>query len=140
MSHILLSLFSFNYHRRTCRCMLQHLGEHCIKWWKGTNSNCVDEGREVCIIDPALQVTKPEIKESIKDILHGLLNNMSLKKPVRMNIRHRHLWKDFKQAQQNLLWGGYDHVKIVFIRELTIDNEKQGESASQVCPFVSLIN
>ena len=59
--------------------MLQHLGEHCIKWWKGTNSNCVDEGREVCIIDPALQVTKPEIKESIKDILQGLLNNMSLK-------------------------------------------------------------
>ena len=70
---------------------------------KEQNSNCVDKGREVCIIDPALQVTKPEIKESIKDILHGLLNNMSLKKPVRMNIRHRHLWKDVKQAQQNLL-------------------------------------
>ena len=57
-----------------------------------------------------------------------------------MNIRHRHLWKDVKQAPQNQLWGGYDHVKIVFIRDLTIDNEKQGESASQVCPFVSLIN
>ena len=54
---------------------------------KEQNSNCVDEGREVCIIDPALQVTKPEIKESIKDILH----------------RHRHLWNDVKQAQQNLL-------------------------------------
>ena len=43
---------------------------------KEQNSNCVDEGREVCIIDPALQGTQYETKESIKDILHGLLNNM----------------------------------------------------------------
>ena len=46
---------------------------------KEQSSNCVDEGREVCIIDPALQVTQPETKESIKDILHRLLNNTSFK-------------------------------------------------------------
>ena len=38
---------------------------------KEQSSNCVDEERGVCIIDPALQVTQPETKESIKDILHG---------------------------------------------------------------------
>ena len=65
---------------------------------KEQSSNCVDEGREVCIIDPALQVTQPETKESIKDILHRLLNNTSLKIPVRMNIRQRHIWKDVDQA------------------------------------------
>ena len=27
---------------------------------KEQSSSCVDEGREVCIIDPALQVTQPE--------------------------------------------------------------------------------
>ena len=51
---------------------------------KEQSSNCVYEGREVCIIDPALQVTQPETKESIKDILHRLLNNTSLKIPVRI--------------------------------------------------------
>lgn len=61
---------------------------------KEQNSDSVDEGREVCIIDPTLQVTQPETKESIKDIFHGLLNNVSLKEPVRMNIRQRHMWKD----------------------------------------------
>ena len=65
---------------------------------KEQSSNCVDEGREVYIIDPALQVTQPETKESIKDILHRLLNNTSLKIPVRMNIRQRHIWKDVEQA------------------------------------------
>ena len=65
---------------------------------KEQSSNCVDEGREVYIIDPALQVTQPETKESIKDILHRLLNNTSLKIPVRMNIRQRLIWKDVEQA------------------------------------------
>ena len=65
---------------------------------KEQSSNCVDEGRGICIIDPALQVTQPETKESIKDILHRLLNNTSLKIPVRMNIRQRHIWKDVDQA------------------------------------------
>ena len=65
---------------------------------KEQSSNCVYEGREVCIIDPALQVTQPETKESIKDILHRLLNNTSLKIPVRMNIRQRHIWNDVDQA------------------------------------------
>ena len=65
---------------------------------KEQSSNCVDEERGVCVIDPALQVTQPETKESIKDILHRLLNNTSLKIPVRMNIRQRHLWKDAEQA------------------------------------------
>ena len=65
---------------------------------KEQSSNCVDEGREVYIIDPALQVTQPETKESIKDILHRLLNNTSLKIPVRMNIRQRHIWKGVEQA------------------------------------------
>ena len=37
------------------------------------------------------------------------------------------------------LWGADDHVKIVFIGELTVDNGEQGESASQVCLFVSLM-
>ena len=44
---------------------------------KEQNSNCVEEVREVCIIDPALLVTQPETKESIRDILCGLLNDMS---------------------------------------------------------------
>ena len=61
---------------------------------KEQNSDCVDEGREVCIIDPTLQVTQPKTKERIQDIFHGLLNNVSLKEPVRMNIRQRHMWKD----------------------------------------------
>ena len=57
---------------------------------KEQNSDCVDGGREVCIIDPTLQVTQPKTK----DIFHGLLNNVSLREPVRMNIRQRHMWKD----------------------------------------------
>ena len=61
---------------------------------KEQNWDCVDEGREVCIIDPTLQVTQPKTKERIQDIFHGLLNNVSLKEPVRMNIRQRHKWKD----------------------------------------------
>ena len=65
---------------------------------KQQNSNWADEGREVCIIDPALQVTQPETKESIKGILHGLLNNM-LFILVRMNIWQRHIWKDIKQPR-----------------------------------------
>ena len=52
---------------------------------KEQDSNWVDEGREVCIIDPALQGTQCEPKESIKDIFHGLLNNTSLRKLVWMN-------------------------------------------------------
>ena len=52
---------------------------------KEQDSNWVDEGREVCIIDPALQGTQCETKESIKDIFHGLLNNTSLRKLVWMN-------------------------------------------------------
>ena len=99
----------------------------------------MDDGREVCIIDPALQVTQPEIKGSIKDILHGLLNNISLEKPVRMNSRQRHTGKDVKQARGNQLEGADDHVKILFIGELTIGNGEQGESASQVFLFVPLI-
>ena len=99
----------------------------------------MDDGREVCIIDPALQVTQPEIKGSIKDILHGLLNNISLEKPVRMNSRQRHTGKDVKHARGNQLGGADDHVKILFIGELTIGNGEQGESASQVCLFVPLI-
>ena len=90
MSHILLSLFSCNCKSRTCRCVLWCLGEQCIKWWKEQNSNCVEEVREVCIIDPALLVTQPETKESIRDILCGLLNDMSLKELVRLNIRQGH--------------------------------------------------
>ena len=65
---------------------------------KEQSSNCVDEGREVYIIDPALQVTQPETKESIKDILHRLLSNTSFKIPVGMNIRQRHIGKDIEQA------------------------------------------
>ena len=34
----------------------------------------------ISMIDPPLQVPQPENKESIKDVLHGLLNNASLKK------------------------------------------------------------
>ena len=41
--------------------------------------NVSNEERGVCIIDPALQFTQPETKESIKDILHRLLNNTSFK-------------------------------------------------------------
>ena len=65
---------------------------------KEQSSNCVDEERGVCIIDPALQVTQPETKESIKDILHRLLNNTSFKIPVGMNSRQRHIGKDIEQA------------------------------------------
>ena len=65
---------------------------------KEQSSNCVDEERGVCIIDQALQVTQPETKESIKDILHGLLNSTSFKIPVGMNIRQRHIEKDIEQA------------------------------------------
>ena len=68
---------------------------------KEQSSNCVDEERGVCIIDPALQVTQPKTKESIKDILHGLLNNTSFKIPVGMNIRQRHIGKDIEQALGN---------------------------------------
>ena len=93
---------------------------------KQQNSNCADEGREVCIIDPALQVTQPETKESIMGILHKLLNNM-LFILVRMNIRQRHIWKDIKQPRWNQLRGVDDHVKIVSIGELTIDNGEQRE-------------
>ena len=84
------------------------VAEHADACWnvlvrdgKEQSSNCVDEGREVCIIDPALQVTQPETKESIKDILHRLLNNTSLKIPVRTNIKQRHIWKDVDQAWRN---------------------------------------
>ena len=97
----------------------------------------MDDGREVCIIDPALQGTQSEIKGSIKDILHGLLNNISLEKPVRM--RQRHTGEDVKHARGNQLEGADDHVKILFIGELTIGNGEQGESTSQVCLFVPLI-
>ena len=89
---------------------------------KEQDSNWVDEGREVCIIDPALQGTQCETKESIKDIFHGLLNNTSLGKLVWMNIRERLIWKDVKQAQQNQLWSADDYVKIIFIGKLTIGN------------------
>ena len=57
---------------------------------KEQNSNCVEEVREVCIIDPALLVTQPETKESIRDILCGLLSDTSLKELVRLNIRQGH--------------------------------------------------
>ena len=87
----------------------------------------MDDGREVCIIDPALQGTQPEIKGSIKDILHGLLKNISLEKPVRMNSRQRHTGKDVKHARGNQLEGADDHDKILFIGELTIGNGEQGE-------------
>ena len=53
---------------------------------KEQSSNCVDEERGVCIIDPALQVTQPETKESIKDILHTCWNE------------HHHIGKDIEQA------------------------------------------
>ena len=90
MSHILLSLFS-------CNCKAEHADVCCDVWvssvsndGKEQNSNCVEEVREVCIIDPALLVTQPETKESIRDILCGLLNDMSLKELVRLNIRQGH--------------------------------------------------
>ena len=89
---------------------------------KEQDSNWVDEGREVCIIDPALQGTQCETKESIKDIFNGLLNNTSLRKLVWMNIRERLIWKDVKQAQQHQLWSADDYVKIIFIGKLTVGN------------------
>ena len=60
---------------------------------KEQNSNCEEEVREVCIIEPALLVTQPETKESIRDILCGLLNDMSLKELVRLNIRQGHSYE-----------------------------------------------
>ena len=62
---------------------------------------CVKE-ESISMIDPPLQVPQPENKESIKDALHGLLNNASLKKTVGMNTRQGNIWKDvLKQAQRN---------------------------------------
>ena len=120
-------IFPVNYiYQKTCRCVLQCLGEQCIKWWKATKFKLCGWRKKVCIIDPALQVTQPETKESIKGILHGLLNNM-LFILVRMNIRQRHIWKDIKQPRWNQLRGVDDHVKIVSIGELTIDNGEQRE-------------
>ena len=52
----------------TYRCMLQCLGEQCIKWWKATKLKLCGQGREACIIDPALQTPQPQTKESIKVI------------------------------------------------------------------------
>ena len=47
---------------------------------------------------------------------------MSINKPVRLNIRRKHIWKDFKVAYQQGVVRPEDHVKIVFIGEPAIDD------------------
>ena len=98
MSHILLLSFPVITIAEHADACCDVFVRHVTNDGKEQSSNCVDEERGVCIIDPALQVTQPETKESIKDILHRLLNNTSFKIPVGMNIRQRHIGKDIEQA------------------------------------------
>ena len=74
----------------------------CCDVWVGEVSSDEEEGDAnhfdqknvgACAMNPAPQVHQSvEIMEtvSIKEVLHELLNNMSSKKPVRVNTRRRH--------------------------------------------------
>ena len=137
--HTAFSLFPVITIAVTYRCMLQCLGEQCIKWWKATKLKLCGQ-RKRSLHHRSSPSDSPASDQGKHQGYHGLLNNLSIKKTVRMNIGQRHVWKDVKQAQWNQLWGADDLVKIVFIGEPTINNGEQGESASKVCLFAPSIN
>ena len=95
----------------------------CIDVWVGDIG--VDADSQ---IDTALSIGKddfmPVVNEtlSLKEVIPALLRNMSINKPVRLNIRRKHIWKDFKVAYQQGVVRPEDHVKIVFIGEPAIDD------------------
>ena len=69
------------------------MGEVSSDEEEGDANHFDQESGGACAMNPAPQVHQSvEIMEtvSIKEVLHGLLSNMSSKKPVRMNIRRRH--------------------------------------------------
>ena len=82
-----------------------------------------------------VEETVPVVKEtvSIKEVVHALINNMSNRKPRRVNIRRKLVWSDFKEARQKGVIGVDDHIKVVFIANQPLMMEDQGGSFSQVC-------
>ena len=69
-------------------------------------------------------LTVPEVNEtvSMKEEVPALINNMSVGKPRRLNIRRKLIWSDFKEAHQKGIIGAANHIKIIFIREPAIDD------------------
>ena len=124
----------------TYRCMLQCLGEQCIKWWKATKLKLCGQRKRSLHHRSSPSDSPASDQGKHQGYLTGCSTTWVLKKTVRMNIGQRHIWKDVKQAQWNQLWGADDLVKIVFIGEPTINNGEQGESASKVCLFAPSIN
>ena len=99
----------------------------CIDVWVGDIGQEEWEGDADSPMDTALSTGKddmPVVNEtlSLKEIIPALLSNMSIKKPVRLNIRRKHIWKDFKVAYQQGVVRPEDHVKIVFTGEPAIDD------------------
>ena len=123
----------------TYRCMLQCLGEQCIKWWKATKLKLCGQRKRSLHHRSSPSDSPASDQGKHQGYLTGCSTTWVLKK-VRMNIGQTHVWKDVKQAQWNQLWGADDHVKIVFIGEPTINNGEQGESASKVCLFGCVCN
>ena len=102
---------------------------------KGSKFKLLDEGREVCVIDLALQVTQPELKGKHQGHppwvaqQHESKNNSELSsdRGTYGKMLNR-LDKIIKEVQ----------MAIVFIGKLTIESGEHGESGLQVCLFLLL--
>ena len=140
MYYKLLSLFSCNYNSSYMQMYAAMFG-WAMYQMMDSNKTRIVRAKEEKLASQIQPYRFPSLRpRKASRLSHGLLNNLSIKKPVRVNIRQVHIWKDVKQAQWNQLWGADDLVKIVFIGEPTIDNNEQGESASKVCLFGCVCN
>ena len=107
----------------------------------GEVEESVANGGESFKVEESLTVPVVNETVSIKEVVHALINNMSDRKPCRLNIRRKVIWSDFKEARQKGIIGAADHVKIVFIGEPAIDDGgPRREFFSGMPTFVKIMN
>ena len=124
----------------TCRCMLQCLGEQCIKWWIATKLELCGQRKRSLHHRSSPTDSLASDQGKRQGYLTGCSTTWVLKNQSEWTSGRFTYGKMLNRLNEISYEVQMTLLKLYFSGEPTIDNNEQGESASKVCLFGFVCN